>query len=360
VAEGSEDPATAVPAIAWSYLADEEWVGFETSEITADTTNGLTTSGVIRFALPAAMTPARTVLPAGRRWIRASVAAGTAAIPQLIAVHPQAVAASFRDQGNDPSHLAASLPAETIAKLRQRQAAVRSVRQPYASFGGRPEESPEAFALRVSERLRHKGRAITPFDYERLALEAFPEVYKARCLNHTSAADDEHAPGRVKVVVVPNLRNKNAVDPLKPRLSLNKLAVIRDFLAARATPFVKLEVANPEYEEVRARFRVRFHAGFDQGFYTRQLEADIIAFLSPWLADDAADLTFGGRLHRSAILHFVEKRAYVDFVTDFEMDHLVGEEVFTDVEEAVATRSSAALVSAPTHQICLGTTSCED
>ncbi|HEX9731756.1 MAG TPA: baseplate J/gp47 family protein [Thermoanaerobaculia bacterium] len=360
LAEGSEDPTTAVPEVEWSYLADERWTPFETAEIVADGTSGLLTSGVIRFALPETMTPSRTVLPPGLRWIRAGVAAGTAAIPRFIAVHPQAVTASFRDQGNDPSHLAAPLPGGTIAKLRRRQAAVKSVSQPFASFGGRTAESTEAFSLRVSERLRHKGRAIAPFDYERLVLEAFPEVYKARCLNHTSGAGDEHAPGHVKVVVVPNLRNKNAVDPLKPRLSLHKLASIRDFLAELASPFVKLEVANPEYEEVRVRFNVRFHAGFDQGFYARQLEADVIGFLSPWLEDEAADLTFGGRIHRSAILHYVEKREYVDFVTGFEMDHLVGETTNVNVEEAVATRASAALVSAPTHTILLGTTSCED
>ena len=38
---------------------------------------------------------------------------------------------------------------------------------------------------RISERLRHKGRAITRFDYERITLEQFPEIWKVKCINHT-------------------------------------------------------------------------------------------------------------------------------------------------------------------------------
>lgn len=359
VAEGSEDPMANVQDIAWSYLADDVWVDFETSEVLADSTRGLLQSGIVRFATPAAMTPAATVLPAGRHWIKASVAQDSRAVPQLIAVHAQAAVASFRDQGNDPGHLAASLPAETIAKLKQRAAAVKSVTQPYSSFGGRMREEGERFYLRVSERLRHRGRAVTIFDYERLVLERFPEVYKVRCLNHTGSGN-ELAPGHVSLVLVPNLRNKNAVDPLKPRLSLATLDSIREYLSDIASDFVTLEVKNPDYEEVRVSFSVRFHAGRDKGFYTGKLDEDIVGFLSPWLLDDAADVALGGRIHRSAILDFVEKRDYVDFVTDFRMDHIIGGEARLDVEQAEATTSSAALVSAKSHTVSHSAFSCLD
>ncbi len=360
VAEGSEDPAATAQEVVWSYLSQEEWVDFGTRQILADATRGLLTSGIVKFAVPEAMSASRTVLPAGLHWIKASVARDTRAVPRLIAVHPQAVVASFRDQGNDPAHLAQALAAESISKLRTRTAAVKSVRQPYASFGGRRRESDESFYTRVSERLRHKGRAVTLWDYERLVLEKFPEVYNVRCLNHTGGGC-EHAPGRVTLVVVPNLRNKNAVDPLKPRFSLNKLASIRGCLAELASDFITLEVVNPDYEEIRVRFNVRFRPGRDKGHFTRQLDREIVGFLSPWLHDDALDLTLGGRIHRSSILNFVEEREYVDFVTDFEMDHHhAGARINRNVEEAVATHSGAALVSAQHHEIGHDVVSCED
>jgi hypothetical protein len=207
--------------------------------------------------------------------------------------------------------------------------------------------------------LRHKRRAISIFDYERLVLEHFPEVYKVRCLCHTSV-DSEYAPGSVRVVVVPNLRNRNAVDPLRPRLSLSRLEAIREYLAGLASDFADIAVVNPDYEEVRARFHVRFRSGYDKGYYTTQLEQDIVRFLSPWLYDEAEDLTFGGRVHRSSILNFIDEREYVDFVTDFEMDHIVDDETHTDVEEAEATKSSAVIVPAKTHTIGDQIVACDD
>lgn len=376
VAEGSEDPEYTPQEVVWSYLADDEWVDFETAEVLADSTGGLLRSGIVKLATPQEMSAAKTVLPAGRHWIKASVREQSQKVPKLIAVHPQAVAASFRDRaatgrGNDPRHLETALAAGTIGKLKSRVAAVKSLTQPYASFGGRPEESGEPFYTRVSERLRHRGRAVAVFDYERLVLERFPEVYKVRCLNHSRPASQppsspmevprcEHAPGHVEVVVVPDLRNRNAVDPLRPRLSLAALESIREYLAELASDFVSLVVRNPDYETIRVGFNVRFRPGRDQGSTTAQLEQDIIGFLSPWLHDDAADLTFGGRIHRSAILDFVEERDYVDFVTDFRMFHIVEGQEPAEVEVAEATTSSAALVSAESHDVGHDIESCED
>ena len=360
VAEGSEDPLSAGQEVAWSYLADDRWVDFKTSEVLSDSTNDLLASGIVRLAAPREMTPARTLMPAGLCWIKAAVASGASMAAKLIGVHTQAVAASFQDQGNDPSHLATAMAAGTISKLKSRAAAVKAVDQPYSSFGGRLEEEGEAFYVRASERLRHRGRAVTIFDYERLVLERFPEVYKVRCLNHTRTGD-ELAPGHVSLVLVPNLRNKNAVDPLKPRLSVAQLETIREYLESVSSDFAAIEVKNPDYEEVRVSFKVRFHPGTDKGFYTSKLDEEIVGFLSPWLEDDAADLTFGGRMHRSSILDFVERRDYVDFVTDFAMDHTTIADVeLIDVEQAEASSSSAALVSAKTHVINHGIVSCRD
>jgi hypothetical protein len=365
VAEGSEDPALPAQEVRWSYLTASGWTDFARAGILLDTTNGLIASGIVQFAVPKEATNAATVMPAGLHWLRATVRRHTGAIPKAVAVLTQAAQASFRDSGNDPRHLEAPLPAGTIAKLVEREAAIKSVSQPFSSFGGRMAEGDAGFRVRAAERLRHKRRAVTLFDYERLVLERFPDVYKVRCLVHTSG-DSEYAPGAVRVVVVPNLRNRNAVDPLRPRVSLATLEEIRRDLAGMASGFADIQVVNPDYEEVRVRFNVRFGKGFDKGHYTGQLQQDIIRFLSPWLYDEGVDLTFGGRVHRSSILNFIDEREYVDFVTDFEMDHVVPAtaagpgETRVHVEEAQPTRSSAVIVPARTHEIGDAIVSCED
>ena len=359
MAEGSEDPMLPAQAVNWSYLTDSGWVDFLPAEIISDSTDRLVASGIVQFALPKSATASSTMLPTGLRWLRATVQEKSAAVPKALAVRTQAVRASFRDHGNDPARLAVPLPAGAISKLISREAAVKSISQPYASFGGRMAESDPAFRVRVSERLRHKRRALTIFDYERLVLDRFPEVYKLRCINHTDALS-EYSPGNVRVVVVPNLRNRNAVDPLRPRLALAKLNAIQQYLAAVASNFATIEVVNPDYEEVRARFNVRFLPGYDKGFYTGQLEQEIIRFLTPWAYDDSVDLSFGAKVHRSAILNFIDEREYVDFVTDFEMDQIVGTQTFGNVEQAEAARSTSVLVSARSHEIGDKIVSCED
>lgn len=365
MAEGSEDPALPAQEVSWAYLAAPGWKDFARAEILLDTTNGVIQSGIVQVAVPKTATSAATLMPSGMHWLRATVRRHTAAVPKAIAVLPQAAQASFRDNGNDPRHLESPLAAGSIGKLVAREAAVKSVSQPFSSFGARVAESDREFRIRVAERLRHKRRAVTLFDYERLVLERFPDVYKVRCLTHTGP-DSEYVPGSVRVVVVPNLRNRNAVDPLRPRLSLARLEEIQRDLAAMATDFADVQVVNPDYEEVHVRLNVRFRPGFDKGHYTGQLEHDIVRFLSPWLYDEGVDLTFGGRVHRSSILNFIDEREYVDFVTDFEMDHFIPAtatrpaDARLDVEDAQPTRSSAVIVPSRTHEIGDAIVSCED
>ena len=339
------------------------WVKFTDAEILADKTNGLLTSGIIRFAIPERITDTNTLLPKGLHWLKASVENNSRGITKLIAVKPQAIDVSFRNQKNDLSHLASALPAETISKLKKRDTAIKKISQPFASFGGQLPERDEAFYIRVSERLRHKGRAITIFDYERLVLEQFPAIYKVKCINHTQKGN-EFSPGHVRLIVVPDLRNKNAIDPLRPRTTVNTLKEIGRYISRLSSDFVTIEVDNPQYEEIRVSFNVAFHKGYDKGFYLNQLEQEIIRFLSPWLYDDVADISFGGRIHRTWILNHVEEQEYVDFVTDFRMDHLLDFELETnlqsgaglsrlDVEQAVVQSSSTVLVSSKTHNIKL-------
>ena len=61
---------------------------------------------------------------------------------------------------------------------------LKKVKQPNPSFGGKKQEEDTQLYQRSSERLRHKQRAITSWDYERLILQEFPEVYRLKCLNH--------------------------------------------------------------------------------------------------------------------------------------------------------------------------------
>lgn len=365
-AEGSADPDLPKQPIHWSYLAGQQWQPFKSDAVVADGTDGLLTSGIIIFNVPSEADSRHTLLTDGLHWLRANVTQNTAAVCDLIDIKTQAVTAEFVDQGNDPNFLAQPLPAKTIKKPVVKQAAIKSIVQPYGSFGGAVREKGLQYHTRVSERLRHKGRAIAIWDFERLVLENFPKIYRAKCINHSAynyndpqedltIDSSEFAPGFVTMVVIPLLNNKNAVDPLEPRASLHTLEQIRKYLCGLISPFAarRLKVINPLFEKIEVSFGVAFYPSYDRGETEERLNRDIIRFLSPWAYAQGQDIAFGGRIHRSVILNFIEECPYVDYITDFSMNHIIGETRFNSIEFALPTTARSVFVSAPRHTINL-------
>ncbi|MGD7035300.1 baseplate J/gp47 family protein [Methylotuvimicrobium buryatense] len=363
VADGTADPLTIKPDphIHWNYLRGNEWIAFKKDEV-EDGTGGLLNSGIIRFALPNDADNNNSILPPGMHWLRAAVASHSEAVCRLQAVSAQALQATFSDRGNDPGFSAKPLKAGTISQLERPNAAVKKIEQPFSSFGGRGAETPAAFYTRVSERLRHKDRAVALWDYEHLVLEAFPQIYRVKCLNHTQYEPGENgdfvyrelAPGHVTLVAIPNLRFQTYRDPLKPYTSLGLLDEIKDFLSSRVPCFVNLHVRNPRFETVHCSCKVRFHEGFDETFYRNTLRQAITRFLSPWAFANDAKPSFGGKIHQSVLIRFIEEQTYVDYLTDFVLYHdsggTAGE---VAVHEAAGSTAASILVSAPAgeHQI---------
>ncbi len=327
VAEGSANPIRPKQEITWSYLSKNKWESFDDKTILSDTTNDLLTSGIISFSIPEEASKDNTILPSGLYWFKAAVTQFADAISKLIDIKAQAVLVKFSNNNNDPDHLRVALKDGSISKLLVSDSAIDKVEQPYASFGGEVMEESRDYYTRVSERLRHKRRAITIWDYEHLILQQFPSVYKVKCINHTryiGTLDNysEMQPGHVTLIVVSNVQNKNAVDPLRPTTSLSMLDNIESYINALNPICAELHVKNPFYEEVSVSFKVKFLAD-DFGYYRNKLEQEIKEFLSPWASGCSTDITFGGKIHKSVILNFVEERSYVDYVSCFKMYHTV-------------------------------------
>jgi hypothetical protein len=345
LADGSGNPFAAYPVPRWEYLAGDAWKPFAAVDLVADTTNALRRTGVIQFAVPADATLDHTRLPAGRIWLRAVAAGDVSALNHAYAVHAQAAEAVFTPDGNDLTRLAAPLPAGSVARLVAGRPEIRKVTQPLPSFGGAPLEAAPAFRQRVSERLRHRDRARSLWDYERLILEAFPALHRVKCIPHATP-DSELAPGHVLVVVVPRV-TPGAYHPLQPAAPQDTLAEVKDFLGARMSGLARVAVVNPAYEEVQAAAAVVLRPGFDAGFYAGQIVADVQGFLAPWLTDADSPASFNATVQPSQILNFLEEREYVDFVRDFAVRHLVGGAPLTpDPAVLRPTREAAILVPA--------------
>jgi hypothetical protein len=335
-------------------LCDNYWRALGTSEVSYDTTDHLLRSGVIHFTIPAAASSENSILPPGLIWLRATVAANPEAVSELVLIAANAVEVRFQDRGNDPARLATALPAMTIAKVKSAPPSIKTVSQPFPSFGGVVAEATEGLdprlTRRASERLRHKNRGITPWDYERLVLEAFPAVHRVKCISH--ARDGVWlAPGHVLLVVVPDLRNQHSRDALRPKVDADTVERIRIFTQHRAGMQVKVHVKNPRYQPVKLDFAVKLRPGFEFNYYSAEVAQRLIQFLSPWAYEPSRPLSFGGQVYRSVLLNFVEEQQAVDYVTDFRMFSSTGATLGPDRSEALPEAPDAILVSAPAHDI---------
>jgi len=361
VAEDSADPELPTAEVQWQYLTDAaDWQPFQDFQLLEDGTNNLSRSGVVKLEVPKEIGTQNTLLPKGLYWLRAVVHSGSAAVCKTLGAHLQVAESEFEDRGNDPQHLAKPLPAGSISKPEVTDPSIKTVLQPYDSFGGRTAEADGQFYTRVSEHLRHKGRAITLFDYERMVLDQFTIIYKAKCINHTQSdapkipggerRDRQLVPGSVTIAVVPDLTNRTAEKRLQPKATLAELSEIKAWLQKRISPFVKLEVVNPDYYRIKVDFSVRFRPGKSAGYYQKVLNEAIIGFLSPWAFENSAEVNFGGKVFASSILNFVEEQEYVDFVTDFKMLP-VDEPESGAVVELTAKTARTIMVSVQQHSI---------
>lgn len=360
MAEGSADPDTEVPEVTWTYLSGNTWKHFPAGSFISDLTGGLQHSGIITLSLPEDASDNSSLMPGKRYWIRAAVKNNSTAISDTVNIYAQAVSVVFEDRQNDPSHYDQPLPAGTIAGTLEKLPEVAKVEQPYTSYKGRSAESPAHFRNRVSERLRHKNRAVTMWDYESLVLEHFPEIHKVKCMPAGFSGNNARQ-GGVDVIVIPDIRGKLPFNPYQPKASTATLLRIREFLGQRMPVFADVSVRNATFMQVKARFAVRFRETGNERFLLNRLDSELRRYLAPWAFEEGADIVIGGRIYASMIVNFIAGRPYVEFVTSVRLfQKLNGESQFTECIPAPGKESRVepgqpdiVLVSAPSHEIDL-------
>ncbi|MFI5171330.1 MAG: baseplate J/gp47 family protein [Chitinophagales bacterium] len=352
VAEGTSDPLEEKQNLTWYYLGDDnEWIEFKNENV-ADQTDDLSNTGVIKFSVLSDAGFQNTLFPEQYFWIRCTVNEKTDAVCNLIDVIAQAAKVSLSDYKKEQNYFKANIPAETISKLVVSDSSIKKITQSYGSTGGRTIEEDTKFYTRVSERLRHKNRPITMWDYERMILEEFPSIYKVKCINHAQIkagtngkySDNELKPGHVLIIPIPDLKNQNAFDPLRPNTSLGLLTQIKKFIYRFASPHSNIDVRNPKFEEIQLLFNVKYFTD-DNDFYTVKLKEEIERFMAGWAYDQTTQIEFGGKIFKSTLINFIEERDYVDHISCVKMKRIADGIVSSDLDEIEATTSRSVFVS---------------
>ena len=357
VAEGSENPNHSSfedEDIDWWELSNNKWKKIESSDFARNQTNNFLRSGIAELPVSKQATSENTLLDKGLHWLRIRLKKEDDAVSRFINVHAQASEAVFFNQKNTTDHLIDGLPPETIGQLVNPRAHIKSVAQPYASFGGETAESDASFYRRVSERLRHKDRAVSIWDYEHLVLQEFPSLYKVKCLNHThwdGATLNEMSPGDVTLVLIPKITEGNTEFRLKPMVSQDFKDQVQEYVSRKNSMHAKIQTANAIFESVRFEFKIRFHKGLDYNFYESKTSEDLKRLLAPWVFESDAAIEFGGSFSEYQVVNYLENLEYVDFITDFAMFHQPLNGDFTRKTIIEPSNPMAILVPVDNHDI---------
>lgn len=311
-ASGSHD------GIAWHYLADNRWHAFRKEDVLSDTTYGLTSSGIVALTLPVRLDTKTTLMPAGYVWIAAMASKEIDSIGNIVALLPNAVTATRVTAGQT---CIANLPAGSIKELATKLPAIKAVAQPIATVGGSPAETEAAFATRVAERLRHKQRAVTPFDYERLVLEAFADIAQVKCIgpgNSDGYSGTPRLPAGEIVLAVTTPSSSSWMSYV-PQATLR---AVLDTMRPYVSPFLRrLTVRNPSYEQVKVVAAISLKPGKSGTYYLNELAAELDGALAPWRTQGNRRKPIGyGAIDGNAVASFIRQRDYVAELVHFHIE----------------------------------------
>jgi len=302
---------TEIPNAKWKYLVDDSWVEFEENEVVFDGTNNFTTSGIIKLQIPSNINTKHRILPSQKYWLSVSTEFNTEIVSKTILIKTNGASVTWKARERGEQWMENSVP-NTISGFLQTRTDVNGVNQPFPTFGGRFVESNENFYTRVSERLKHKNRAITPDDFEKIILDQFPFIFQVKCLNHFSHPDSVKK-GHVKLILVHKIEKKSSFYP--PKVNYNQLEKIQKHMQQMTSPYTTVEVINPSYEKVKVSVKVIMKDSTKAGEYVKRLADDLKKFICPWFDVDQGEMSFGGNIERDDILSFIESLDYVHFIT---------------------------------------------
>ncbi|MEX6627293.1 hypothetical protein [Tenacibaculum salmonis] len=333
--------------IIFEYLKIDVWGTLPKKNIISDGTDQLSKSGIIEILIP------NNVLSVGNQEFSLRFVAKKEAYkyPIINGIHPNAVIASCTS--NDENVIGKKVAAESIIKVVNKITAIKKVVQPTASFGGKIPTTPELFYTEVSERLRHKDRALTVWDYEHLILQYFHEIIAVKCTNLNQFFKPQA--GKITLIVLSNKWKHYK----HHYFNGNELDAIHQFIKKKSNSFIKIKVINPTVEWLLVTCIVEFEAKDQGGYYLNALNTELCEYLCPITHEDSTAVQgIGTTIVPRMLKSYLENLSYIESIKKLEIEHIIKKglddfsvKIYEENEEINPTKPWSILVPKNKHNI---------
>jgi len=296
----------------WFYYSSEGWKLLSAEHIMYDQTQSLMRTGILSIRMPADATDKHYLFNSKKHFIKACSKNKSDQFSLIKSIQINAISA--REIISElPDNRITILPPKSVQGLEENVKGITSISQRLQTIPGRNKETKIDFYNRVSELIRHKNRPITKWDFEKYVLANFPWLSHTKCFSSVTEKEG------VKLLCIKKIDAFQNIDEIK--LSSAEMEEIEACIAKVASPFAKIKVINPIFEDLWLKCSVSFK-GISNGNGIEQLSLDLFNFLCPWLRSSEASYTLGEEIKLLDIVNFVKTRTYIDFVTGISIIHL--------------------------------------
>lgn len=357
----------------WEFLLGNKWQRCSRSKlfgsvqrvrIIEDSTMDLLDSGIMVFELP--KMDFSTFLQDGLLWIRVSARDLIAdSVTQLRysrikKMTAQGVEVELVSSNNAAAHFDKPLAAQSIGELESADYRIENVVQPYPSFSAKAQESADSFSVRISERLRHRQRALNAWDIERLVLAEFTDIYQARCYYDnsppvTGSSTNDSDNTNVKLMLIPINHDARV---LQPKLPLYLKRRIEAYINRFCMVGESIRIVDANYLQLQVNLKIRIHAGFDSASSVIEINQLLIDVLSPWNHQSGAGQVSSAQLQLADIARKIIQHPAVSVILSLDANVLATTGTSTLTLEDWFTANSNnlnshVLVSASQHEVSI-------
>ncbi|PSP32860.1 putative baseplate assembly protein [Halobacteriales archaeon QH_10_67_22] len=245
-----------------------------------------------------------------------------------------------------------NVDAGAVEELRDPITLVDSVTNLQPSDGGADVESMDAVVSRAPERIKNKGRAVTPSDFEQVARSASRELATVKCEPEMDQRGDRR-PGWVTLLVVPRGRRERP----SPSMELRKR--VEDAVSERAPATLtgrdqqRITVRGPNYAAVSVDATVHTRGVESVSALKAAIESRLDDFFHPLTGGrDGEGWAFGQAPRLSAVSSLLEGVDDVDTVASTAMTVQTRGQairILTDADDPTLDRDT--LVCAGDHDV---------